>query len=190
VNRVLLGLREIATEALQSAWKSKQNEHSFHILKRVLRAFHEMSTSKNATCRGSLEVPKELLSLLHEWENIVSSAVGDAAKADLGIMVDFMISESAPSDVLGALEQWSSTTNLGTGLYPRLESLLRNGAQLALESETSSSLLRLQHIRSSYHEENAPLATRIGSGPDGKYNNDSQVGIWKQMTLGGLVIDK
>lgn len=187
---MLLGLREIAKEGLQSAWTSKNDGNGFHLVKRVLRAFHEMSTSKYLTCSEAIQVPRELLSLLDAWEKL-ASPTDNAATTDFTTMVDFMINESAPSDVLRALALWSSTKKLGTSLYPRLESVLRRGAQRALKSEISSSLLQLKHIRSSYREENAPLATGIGVAQRGGGGlHAGEAGIWKQMSLGGLVIDK
>ena len=187
---MLLGLREIATEALRSAWMSKNNDSSFHLLKRVLRAFHEMSTSDYLACRESIDVARELVTLLKIWEKQVSPA-DTATLPDLIIMIDFIINESAPSDVLSALAMWSSTKKLGTALYPRLQALLRRGVQTAPRSEVSTLLLQLRHIRSSYKTHNEPLATYVGPSPtSGVSINGGERGIWKQMSLGALVIDK
>jgi hypothetical protein len=190
VCHVLLGLREIATEALQSAWMSKNDSDSFHLLKRVLRAFHEMSTSNYLACRESIDVPRELLSLLKLWEK-QASPTDTARVPNVIVMIDFIINESSPSHALSALAMWPFTKNLGIALYPRLETLLRRGVQTAPRSEVSTSLLQLKHVRSRYKAENEPLATSLDRSPTlGASLHSGEVGIWKRMSVGGLVIDK
>jgi len=190
VKQVRLRLREIATLGLQSAWISRSDRNGFHLLKRAVRGFHDMSRSGFLTCRESIDVPEELLSLLEAWEKLASSSDGVATE-DLVIMVDFLINEAAPSDVLSALALWTSTKRLGDAVYSQLERLLCRGAQRALRSEISSSLLQLKHIRKSYRTENAPLAS--GRGTPNKLNEASsggRVSIWQQMSVGALTIDK
>lgn len=188
MNTVLLALRDVAAFGLDIAWKSKDDSASFHMLKRVLRAYHQMSTSSFSNSRKSIDVPQELLSLLNKWA--MKSPISNKATPDVPfLMLDFMTKESAPSDVLSALSSWPSTKNLGKGLYVRLEALLSSGAQIALKNETSASLLRLKHIRSTYREENAAL----GSGKNRAQATpvDTREGsIWLRLSSGRLVIDK
>jgi hypothetical protein len=172
-------------EGLSSAWKTRQDGSGFHTLKRVLRAFHQMSTSKFDSCRESIDVPEELLTLLEEWERKITSK-DDSTTSELLILVDFMINESAPIDVMSTLVLWSSSKFLGPALFSRLDSLLRRGVQVALKSELSGSLLRLKYMRRGYTEENKSLML---SEERKDVKNDGG-GIWKRMSLGNLSIDK
>lgn len=184
VHRVLVCLREIGMEGLSSAWDTRQDGSGFHTLKRVLRAFQQMSTSKFDSCRESIEVPEELLTLLEEWERKTSSK--NSSTSELLILVDFMINESAPVDVLSALVLWSSSNELGPALFSRLDSLLRRGVQVALKSELSGSLLRLKYMRRGYTDENKHLML----SEDRKDDSHDGGGIWKRMSFGNLSIDK
>jgi hypothetical protein len=184
IHRVLVCLREIGMEGLSLAWETRKDGSGFHTLKRVLRAFHQMSTSQFDSCRESIDVPDELLSLLKQWEGKIKSK-GSAA-TELLVLVDFMINESAPVDVLSTLVLWSSSNELGPALFSRLDSLLRHGVQVALKSELSGSLLRLKYMRRGYTEENKSLML---SEERMAYKHDGG-GIWQRMSLGNLSIDK
>jgi len=183
IHHVLVSLRKIGIEGLSQAWESKDNGSRFHILKRVLRAFHKMSRSDFSSCRVSINVPDELLTLLEEWER---KFLSKDDFADFLILIDFIIKESAPIDVLSMLVRWSKSNDLGPALFSRLDSLLRRGVQLALKTELSGSLLRMKYMRRDYAEENRPLMLSEVK----KYNGKEENGIWKRMSLGTLSINK
>lgn len=183
VQRVLVCLREIATEALALAWKSRSDGSNFHMLKRVLRALHQMSTSNFRSCRESINVSEELVSMLEAWE---TKSTSEDSVAEVLILIDFMINESAPHDVLSALVLWRSSSQMGLALFSRLDLLLRRGVQVALKGELSGSLLRLKYLRRSYIHDNKPLT--VGHASDEGQQSDSK--IWKQMSLGTLTLDK
>lgn len=173
----------IGVEGLALAWESREKGSGFTTFKRVLRAFNQMSQSDFNSCRDSIDVPHELLTMLEEWNRKISPK---DALADLLILVDFMIQESAPIDVLSTLVLWSKSNELGPALFGRLDHMLRRGVQVALKSELSGSLLRLKHMRRGYTEDNRPLM----QGESKKDNNSETGGIWKRMSLGTLTIDK
>jgi hypothetical protein len=181
--RVLLCLRRIGMGALALAQNySVQQDSGFRKLKRVLRLFHQMSTSDSPSCRTSLTVANELYTFLQEWKHLTGSNGDDSAMLNL---IDFIINESAPGDVLRALVLWSSSNEVGDSLFPRLDTLLRRGVHTALRSELSGSLLRLKHARLNYTDENKPALS----------SERSQVarttsGIWRQMAVGDLSVDK
>lgn len=183
LHRVLGYLREIGMEGLSLAWESRQAGSDFHMLKRVLRAFHQMSSSNLRVCSESIDVPEELVAMLEEWER--KSTCNDPL-SDVFILVDFMINESAPIDVLSALVLWSSSHKLGSDVFSRLDSLLRRGVQFALKGELSGSLLRLKYMRRGYTEDNKTLTL----SDDNTFDNHSDGEIWKRMSLGALTIDK
>ena len=174
-------------EGLALAWATREDGIGFHTLKRVLRAFQQMSTSKFESCRESIDVPAELLTLLEEWQRNIASK--DSTTSELLILVDFMINEAAPVDVLRALFLLSSSNDskaLGFELFSRLDVLLRRGVQVALKSELSGSLLRLKYMRQGYTKENKSLMFNEGR-KDAKREGS---GIWKRMSLGNMSIDK
>lgn len=183
IQRVLVCLREIATEALGLAWKSRSDGSNFHMLKRVLRALHQMSTSSFRSCKESINVPEELVSMLEAWE---TKSTSEDSVADVLILIDFMINESAPNDVLNALVLWRSSPQMGSASFSTLDLLLRRGVQVALKGELSGSLLRLKYLRRSYMHNNTP-ETKGHTITEGQQDNGK---IWKQMSLGTLSIDK
>lgn len=183
VQRVLVCLREIATEALALAWKSRSDGSNFHMLKRVLRALHQMSTSASRSCRESIKISEELVSMLEAWQ---TKSTSEDSVADVLILIDFMINESAPNDVLNALVDWRSAPQLGSAIFSRLDLLLRRGVQVALKGELSGSLLRLKYLRRSYMHDNNRLT--LGDSSMAGQNDDNK--IWRQMSLGTLSLDK
>jgi hypothetical protein len=100
-------------------------------------------------------------------------------------LIDFLSKESAPGDVLRALVIWSSSHEVGDAMFARLDALLCRGVQVALKSELSGSLLRLRHARRTYTDGNR-LALSSEQGDMSK----TSVGIWRQMSIGALSIDK
>lgn len=121
--------------------------------------------------------------MLDAWE---AKSTSEDSVADVLILIDFMINESAPHDVLSALELWRSSPQMGSALFSRLDLLLRRGVQVALKGELSGSLLRLKYLRRSYMHDNRPLTGRRTTTES---QNDDQK-IWKQMSLGTLTLDK
>ncbi len=165
------------------AWESRDDGSDFHMLKRVLRSFHQMSSSNFRSCSEAINVPQELGAMLEAWERKIDCE--DSASALL-ILVDFMIIESAPLDILDALVDWSSSHDFGADLFSRLDSLLRRGVHVALKGELSGSLLRLKYMRRGYTEDNKPLTSSEDNA-----NKSPELGeIWKRMSLGTLSIDK
>ena len=177
---VLTNLKTIALNSLAIAKDETNQEVGFRILKRVLQLFHQMSMSDSALCRESIIVADELFLLFQEWKSIVSSSADDSEMLHL---IDFIISESSPSDVLPALVQWSSAHQVGHSLFPRLNALLRQGVNAALKSGKPS-LFQLQQARLTYSQENRILS----SGNDEA--EQSEAGIWRLMSKGSLSINK
>jgi hypothetical protein len=169
----------------------------FRTLKRVLRLFQQMSISESKHCRESIVVAEELYAFLQEWERTDSAihiVIGFLSKRITGssgddsailTLIDFLSKESAPGDVLRALVIWSSSHKVGDAMFARLDALLRRGVQVALKSELSGSLLRLRHARRTYTDDNR-LALSSEQGDVSK----TSVGIWRQMAIGALSIDK
>jgi hypothetical protein len=183
IHRVLLCLREIGTDALASAFDSEQQGAGFSTLKRVLRAFHQMATSDSESCRKSIVVADELHTFLQEWKK---KSGPNEDGSEMLTLIDFMISESAPGDVLWALVLWLSSNEIGPALFPRLDTLLRRGVHVSLRSELSGSLFRLKHARQAYTEGNRPLL----SSQELVEVPRTTDGIWRQMSIGALSLDK
>lgn len=202
VHRVLECLREIGLQGLSLAWESQMEGDGFFMLKRVLRAFHQMSRSDSDSYRDSIDVPEEFLSLLKEWNYRIqqqttdNSQNKDSAETTMLTFIDFMIQESsAPGDILSALVLWYQDDNLirPAHLFRRLDALLRRGVQAAIRSELSGSLLRLKHMRQKYTEENQVLLAQnpTASIESADLKQDvSSSGLWKKMSIGALSINK
>lgn len=168
--------------ALTLAQNSEKEVSRFRILKRVLRLFHQMSTSDSPHCSSSITVADELYTFMQEWKTLTGSNGDDLIMLNL---IDFIVNGSAPGDVLRALVLWSSSNEVGNSLYPRLDTLLRRGVQAALKSELSGSLLRLKHARLNYTDENRPaLSAELSQVAK------TTSGIWRQMAVGDLSVDK
>lgn len=183
--RVLTCLREIGMEGLNQAWDSREEESDgsgFHMLKRVLRAFHQMSCSDISAFQNTVNVSNELLTSLNEW---TKKSKSDDFVSNMLILIDFMIMESSPQDVLTALVQWTNSNDLGPAIFERLQSLLRRGAEVALRSELSGSLLRLKEMRRGYMDDNKAMIP-----VEKKEDEDDIGGIWQRMSIGTLSIDK
>ena len=154
----------------------------FRALKRVLQLFDTMSTSKSELCRNSINVADELQTLLLKWKHATGSTGDDSTML---VMIDFFVKESSPSDVLHTLVLWSSVSDLGDALFSRLDSLLRQGVRVSLKTELSGSLLGLKHARQGYTDVNRDILATI----DGEAPKPSE-GIWRQMSVGALAMDK
>lgn len=176
-------MRQIGLQAVDEASDSAKSDDGFHLLKRVLKSFHALSTSDFETCRESIEVSNELLALLQKWKDNIKS---DTTSKKMLPLIDFMIQESSPHDVLGALMLWSAENDLGPDLYQQLHTLLRRGVQYSARQELSGFLLRLKQMRGEYTRENKVLQT----DEPVVANEAVSGGIWAQMSIGTLAIDK
>jgi hypothetical protein len=178
LDQVVQCLRKVGLGALDVARKPSESEIGFGSLKRVLRLFHKMSTSASPRCRSAVEVADELCAFLQHWKGVVEMPGKDT---DIFGLIDFFIKESAPNDVLRALVQWSKSYKLGPNVFPRLDDILRQGVNVALQSELSGSLLRLKHARLAFKD--AESMPSLDEDRDGD-------GIWRRMSSGVLSIDK
>eukprot|EP00934_Nitzschia_sp_Nitz4_P008825 Nitzschia sp. Nitz4//scaffold57_size113557//83627//86971//NITZ4_004003-RA/size113557-augustus-gene-0.61-mRNA-1//1//CDS//3329554882//8815//frame0 len=182
LRRVVECLREIGVQGLERAWKSKDDPDTFHMIKRVVRAFQQMSNSTFATCRESVDVAAELLTLLQHWSELSNP---ENRAQDVLLLVDFMVNESPPFDVLSTLVEWSTSHGLGPELFSHLQSLLRRGAQVSLKTELSGSMLRLKEMRCGYTDYNKPMAKFQTAGEESDLGS-----LWQRMSIGTLTIDK
>ena len=177
---LLENLKVIGSGALSIATRETEQDAGFRILKRVLRLFNQMSSSDSSSCRESIIVANELFLFLQEWKEKVHALADDEK---MFILIDYIITESSPSDVFPALVEWSSVYQVGDSLLPRLNTLIRQGVHVALQSGKPS-LFQLQQARRTYSQENKILSS-------GKYETEnSEDGIWKRMSKGYLSINK
>lgn len=180
---VLTQLRIVALGALEDASRKENGvveSNGFQMLKRVLRLFQEMSCNEIEKCRNAISVSEELHSLFGQWKTKSSLEANDGQMLKL---LDFVIGQSAPEDVLKALVKWSREYSLDTSLNSRLEELLQRGVEVAMRSGQPS-LFRLQQARQGYSEENKVLAAVD------VVQEKVQAGIWSRLETGDLRIEK
>eukprot|EP00980_Cylindrotheca_fusiformis_P028429 scaffold22599_cov139-Cylindrotheca_fusiformis.AAC.20 len=177
---VLSVLRQIGVDALGSAIDKTTEAEGFRLLKRVLKLFQQMSDSDSPCCHGSIVVSHELHQLFQEWKSKSGSAADDSRMFQL---IDFVVDQSAPEEVLRALIQWTSDYEVGHAMFPRLDVLLRQGVHDALKSGQPS-LFRLQQARQNYSEENTILSSFADE------SERTRGGIWELMSSGELMITK
>lgn len=179
---VLTQLRIVALRALDNA--SKENgaaeTNGFQMLKRALKLFGDMSSNEVEKCRDVIVVPDELYSLFEHWKSKSNLEANDAQMLKL---LDFVISQSAPEDVLKALVKWSQEYSVDSSMNARLEELLQRGVEVAMKSGQPS-LFRLQQARQGYSEENQMLSTVD------TVQEKVQGGIWSRLETGDLRIEK
>ena len=181
--RLLECLRQLGLDALRLANDTTTEKTGFHELKRVLLLFHRMSTSATRICRESIVVAEEIQCFLIEWEGILGSNERDS---HILVLVDFVVKESTPRDVLAALVLWSSSRTVGDLMYSRIDALLQRGVERALRTEVSGSLLRLKHAREGFTDDNKVALSPSLKVATSKMENS----IWKRLSLGSLSIDK
>ena len=177
--KVVQCLRKIALDALTIADNPIQRNAGFLELKNVLYLYTKVATSNNRRCRQAINVADELFCLLQHW-----SAAEELSNDQSRVLslIEFFIEESAPKDVLQALELWCSTRELGVSVFALLNDVLLSGVNAALNTELSGSLLKLKHARISFEGQEV---TRTNS-----YQLAPGNGIWRQMAAGRLPIDK
>lgn len=178
---VLSAMRNIGIGALGVVIDKEREETGFRLLKRVLKSFQQMANSDAPRCRESIAVPDEIYAFLQEWKVKSSSSADDANMLRL---VDFVIGQSSPHDVLRALIQWTSHYEVGHAMFSRLDTLLRRGVHDALKSGQPS-LFRLQQARLNYSQENKILSSNAYDEVE-----SNGAGIWRLMSSGELRITK
>lgn len=178
---VLNFLREIAQSALD-----KTDAHiRFRTLKRTLRLFHQLSQSSDAQVFSFAE---ELNTLWKRKEEQCSA--GNKQSAEVLELIHFMAREAPPSDFLEAFYTWTATHEWHQDTVAVLQSVLKRGTRVALNTELSGSLLRLRRARQ-----------RIKSGPQGggrsfwqtTYHSEkmlSEPTVWSLVSQGLVAIDK
>ena len=179
---VLDCLRHLGLEALRLAKNTTTEKIGFHALKRVLLLFQRMSDNIIQTCRQSIVVAEEIHTLLMEWESFLEQENRDS---QMLVLIDFLVKESSPRDVLSSLVLWSSSHDVGDLLYSRIDAFLHRGVERALRQEVSGSLLRLKHAREGLTDEN-----RVALGPVLKITTKPETSIWGKLSVGSLAIDK
>ncbi|KAL3943392.1 MAG: hypothetical protein SGBAC_002558 [Bacillariaceae sp.] len=182
---VLTELRIVALKALDasSTENGTAESNGFKLLKRVLKLFQDMSSNEVEKCRDTITVSDELYSLFQYWKVQGNLEANDAQMLKL---LDFVIGQSAPEDVLKALGKWTlEYSKVDSSLHSRrVEDLLQRGVKVAMKSGQPS-LFRLQQARQGYSEENqALLATDYGI--QDKVEGD----IWNRLETGRLRIEK
>ncbi|CAJ1969124.1 unnamed protein product [Cylindrotheca closterium] len=180
---VLTELRIVALKALNAASTENGTEESngFKLLKRVLKLFQDMSSSEIENCRDAITVSDELYSLFEHWKVKDDLKGNDAQMLKL---LDFVIGQSAPEDVLKALARWTLEYLVDdSSMHSRLEELLKRGVEVAMKSGEPS-LFRLQQARQGYSEENQVLvAVNV-------IEDKVQPGIWSRLETGDLRLEK
>ena len=141
-----------------------------------------MSNNVIQTCRQSIVVAEEIHTLLVEWESLLEQENRDS---QVLVLIDFLVKESSPRDVLSSLVLWSSSREVGDLLYSRIDALLHRGVEHALRQELSGSLLRLKHAREGFTVENRDVL-----GPVLKTPKKVETSIWRKLSVGSLAIDK
>jgi len=177
LNRVVVCLREIGFESLNSALDKDQEQEGFKKLKRVVGLFNQIPAD------GTISVSDELYALLQEWK-VKSKSTG--TDPQMFKLIDFLVEESNPAHVLQMLEGWSKHHAFGNKLSSPLQMLLRKGVDVSLQKELSGSLLRMKHARKTYTDDNAALMQELLQQQEEQPTED----IWRNMSMGKLSIDK
>jgi hypothetical protein len=168
--------------ALDIALDKTKKDAGFLLFKRVLKLFHQMSIDDSSYCRESVILADEIYALFQEWKSKSGASADDSKMMEV---IDFVIKESSPTNVLPALILWSSEYQVGHSLFPRLDALLCGGVRDSLKSRHPS-LFRLQQARQDYCTENQIIFSERKS--DKAERSDD--GIWRRMTNGELSINK
>jgi hypothetical protein len=177
---VLSALRNIGMGALGVAMDKEREETGFRLLTRVLKLFPLMSDNDAPCCRESIVVSHELHAFFQEWKVKSGSSADDT---EMFRLIDFVVDQSSPDDVLCALIRWTSDYQVGHSMFPRLDALLRQGVHDSLKSGQPS-LFRLQQARLNYSQENRILSST------GYESEGTGGGVWRLMSSGELSITK
>ena len=186
---------EMCNAAVAEILQTLNLQHQPDVLQRVVECLENIGIDALKTCREStgdvnLSLVRRVLQLFDKISRGSSGpmvAVADKLHAFLkhwasDALLDIIIEESSPADVLSALASWSrEERELGPSLYSRLNQLLSKGVDNALQHELSGSLLRLKHARGDFKEPVPPPSPRSSLGASG---------IWDRMATGTLSIDK
>jgi hypothetical protein len=158
----------------------EREETGFRLLTRVLKLFQLMSDNDAPCCRESIVVSHEIHAFFQEWKVQSGSSADDT---EMFRLIDFVVDQSSPDDVLRALIRWTSDYQVGHSMFPRLDALLQQGVHDSLKSGQPS-LFRLQQARLNYSQENRILSST------GYESEDTVGGVWRLMSRGELSITK
>lgn len=186
--QTLQDLRVIFRHALSDRDSDRQT-FILRTLKRVIRLFHDMATNPSSIARNAICVPDELHSMLEYKESCgVSDDDATGTHDEVLHLIEFLAKEATPNDFLKAFAMWTSTHEMRIETVHVLQTVLRKGAHISLNTELSGLLLRLRRARLRIH----PDAEKRMPQYDQEEEDEGlpECSLWKSMSEGIVTIEK